>query len=44
MNFLGGRARFPEGPFVLAAAFNAPVSIVLHLKKPPTIIIFMEAR
>ena len=33
MNFLGGRARFPEGPFVLAAAFNAPVSIVFAFKE-----------
>jgi predicted LPLAT superfamily acyltransferase len=33
MDFLGGRARFPEGPFVMAAAFNAPVSIVFAFKE-----------
>jgi len=35
MEFLGGRARFPEGPFALAAAFNAPVSIVFAFKETP---------
>jgi predicted LPLAT superfamily acyltransferase len=33
MDFLGGQARFPEGPFVMAAAFNAPVSIVFAFKE-----------
>ena len=33
MEFLGGRARFPEGPFAMAAAFNAPVSIVFAFKE-----------
>ncbi len=36
MEFLGGRARFPEGPFVMAAAFNAPVSIVFAFKETST--------
>src|SRR5258706_3090081 len=33
MEFLEGRARFPEGPFVMAAAFNAPVSVVFAFKE-----------
>jgi len=31
--FLGEEARFPVGPFVLAASFNAPVSIVFAFKE-----------
>jgi predicted LPLAT superfamily acyltransferase len=33
MEFLGGRARLPEGPFALSAAFIAPVSIVFAFKE-----------
>ena len=33
MEFLGGLARFPEGPFAMAAASNAPVSIVFAFKE-----------
>jgi predicted LPLAT superfamily acyltransferase len=32
-DFLGAPAKFPEGPFVLAAAFNVPVSIVFAFKE-----------
>jgi predicted LPLAT superfamily acyltransferase len=33
IDFLGGPARFPEGPFLLAAAFNVPVSVVFAFKE-----------
>lgn len=32
LDFLGGRAKFPYGPFLLASRFNAPVSFVFALK------------
>jgi len=32
-NFLGGPARFPMGPFVLAAKFKVPVSFVFAMKE-----------
>ena len=32
-NFMGGEARFPEGPFALAASFQVPVSIVFAFKE-----------
>jgi predicted LPLAT superfamily acyltransferase len=31
--FLGGEAEFPSGPFLLAAGFNVPVSIVFAFKE-----------
>lgn len=33
VTFLGERARFPVGPFLLAAAFDVPVSVVFALKQ-----------
>jgi len=33
--FLGGPARFPMGPFVLAAKFKVPVSFVFAMKETP---------
>jgi len=33
LEFLGGMAKFPSGPFVLAATFNVPVSIVFAFKE-----------
>jgi predicted LPLAT superfamily acyltransferase len=33
MEFLGGQAQFPEGPFAMAAASNVPVSIVFAFKE-----------
>jgi predicted LPLAT superfamily acyltransferase len=33
MDFLGKKARFPIGPFLLASKFNAPVSIVFAIKE-----------
>ncbi len=35
-NFLGWQAHFPEGPFYLAAKFNAPVSFVFAMKESKT--------
>jgi predicted LPLAT superfamily acyltransferase len=35
-NFLGNAARFPLGPFQLAAGFKAPVSIVFAMKESST--------
>ena len=32
LDFLGGRAKFPYGPFLLASRFNAPVTFVFALK------------
>lgn len=32
-DFLGGKALFPLGPFMLAAAFNVPVSLVFAFKE-----------
>jgi predicted LPLAT superfamily acyltransferase len=32
-NFLGGRAKFPAGPFVLAATFKVPLSFVFAFKE-----------
>lgn len=32
-HFLGARAKFPMGPFVLAAQFNVPVSFVFAMKE-----------
>jgi len=34
--FLGKEARFPEGPFYLAARFNAPVTFVFAVKESAT--------
>ena len=34
--FLNGEAKFPEGPFALAAAFHVPVSIVFAFKETAT--------
>ena len=36
MEFLGGMAKFPSGPFLLAATFNVPVSIVFAFKETAT--------
>jgi predicted LPLAT superfamily acyltransferase len=36
VNFLGAPARFPDGPFLTAAAFNVPVSIVFAFKESAT--------
>lgn len=36
VDFLGGKAKFPEGPFALAAAFKVPVSIVFAFKETST--------
>lgn len=36
VEFLGGKAKFPEGPFALAAAFKVPVSIVFAFKETAT--------
>ena len=33
LDFLGKKAKFPMGPFVIAAKFNAPVSFVFAIKK-----------
>lgn len=33
VTFLGEKARFPVGPFLLAAAFDVPVSVVFALKQ-----------
>jgi predicted LPLAT superfamily acyltransferase len=35
LNFLGEPARFPIGPFLLAASFRAPVSLVFAFKETP---------
>ena len=35
-DFLGKRARFPLGPFVLATTYRVPVSFVFALKERPT--------
>jgi predicted LPLAT superfamily acyltransferase len=35
-SFLGGRAKFPLGPFLLSATFNVPVSIVFAFKESAT--------
>ena len=34
--FLRGRAKFPEGPFALATAFQVPVSFVFAFKESAT--------
>lgn len=34
-SFLGGKASFPIGPFLLAAAFDVPVSVVFAFKEKP---------
>jgi predicted LPLAT superfamily acyltransferase len=34
--FLGGQAKFPEGPFALVAAFRVPVSVVFAFKESAT--------
>lgn len=36
MPFLGGDADFPAGPFLLAATFKVPVSVVFAFKEGPT--------
>jgi predicted LPLAT superfamily acyltransferase len=36
VDFLGAPALFPLGPFLLAAAFNAPVSFVFAFKESDT--------
>lgn len=33
MDFLGRKAKFPLGPFIIASKFNAPVSFVFAVKK-----------
>ena len=35
MDFLGGRARFPTGPFVLAAVLHCPVLLTFGLHHAP---------
>lgn len=36
VNFLGGEAAFPVGPFLLAATFKVPVSVVFAFKESAT--------
>lgn len=36
LDFLGQAAKFPAGPFILAATFKVPVSYVFALKERPT--------
>lgn len=43
-DFLGDKARFPMGPFVLAAKFNTPVSFVFAFKETPRHYHFFASR